>query len=122
MQTPEFIFDLIDRELRNVHVKLITDICNKYHLNSEEVIDEFLPIPKTKVVVSVITKKKHTPVTDNLRCQARIWNRGKGGQCQIKSKEGEQYCHFHCKSRKYGDIKDPVPRDLYPKNASSIYK
>lgn len=130
MQTPAFIFGLLDAELRRVHVELLKNVATKYKLDHDSLVQEFLPQEKldklvdkrtTTTEVYVKHKKVAHPPPES-RCMARIYNRGKGGQCTKSRSESGDLCALHCKYLKHGKITDPVPRELFPFHASAIYK
>lgn len=133
MDTPAFIFGLIDEELKRIKIDLLKNVATKYNLELSELISEFIEDKKEKIVppkeVKITVKKTLTPrkpVEKDLRCMARIWNRGKGGQCsKYRSVMNNKLCEFctnHLYYQKHGRIDEAVPRDLFPFKASALYK
>lgn len=131
MKTPQFIFDLLDGELRRVHVELLEKVAAKYGLDHAKLVEEFVPVPTTKMVpsndVEITIHKKWKPKPlpmDEDRCQARIWNRGRGGQCTRprKTEKSECYCIYHEKHRRYGDIREAPDLTQFPKKHTILYK
>lgn len=142
MDTPQFIFELFEKELRNIQISLLRKVATSKGLDLEELINDFLPkeltlIPNTKTIIHV--KKKNAPPlppAPELRCMARVWNRGKGGQCirnrgelsncnansNVNNKQFSDYCSQHEKNRKHGRIDEPPSKDIFPKEAKSLYK
>jgi hypothetical protein len=136
METPQFIFELFEKELRNIQISLLRKVATSKGLDVEELINEFLPkelklVPNTKTVIHV--KKKNAPPTPpapEVRCMARVWNRGKGGQCirnrgeitNDNHKQVSEYCSQHEKNRKHGRIDEPPSKEIFPKEAKSLYK
>ena len=137
MDTPQFIFELFEKELRTIQISLLAKVAISHGLNHAELIEEFIPsrlilIPNTKTRVQV----KKTNVTPSIpppenRCMARVWNRGKGGQCirsrgVIDNKSAAaiecEYCSQHQKNRKHGRIDEPPSKEIFPKEAKSLYK
>ena len=138
MDTPQFIFELFEKELRNIQISLLRKVATSKGLDLEELINDFLPkeltlVPNTKTVIHV--KKKNAPAlppTPELRCMARVWNRGKGGQCirnrveiinsNVNNKLLSEYCSQHEKNRKHGRIDEAPSKEIFPKEAKSLYK
>ena len=127
-QTPQFILELLEKELRRVQSDLLEKVATKYNLDHAELVESFLPkqlkVCPTKDVAITVTKK-HTPLAPapaEVRCMARIWNRGKGGQCTRARREDSEYCTHHMHNRKHGKIEDVLPRQLYPAHSSALYK
>lgn len=125
--TPEFIFDILSDELRKDKISLLEKVATKYKLNLNELISEFIEpeeiIPKTKISINIEKKlEPRKPPTEN-RCMARIWGRGKGGQCTRKCCEsGGEYCSQHISIRKHGRIDESVPKEKFPQKSKCLYK
>ena len=132
MNTPKYIFDILQDELRLQQVSLLKKIATKYNIPEDELI-ELLPkqpkiIPKTAISITVEKKiePKKTPPT-NCRCCARIWGRGKGGQCTRKcfiddNDNQTEYCLQHQNNRKHGRIDEDFPKEVFPRKETSLYK
>jgi hypothetical protein len=129
MDAPSFIFDLFEKELKNIQSELLCKVATKYGLDEDELITTFLEDNKLKLIPNnnitvVITKKKHKDKDQDdegrCRCRARVWNRGKGGQCTRYVQEGN-YCAQHTAHRKHGTIDDKADPKIFPKNPTAIY-
>lgn len=109
--------------------KLLQKVANKYQLSHQTLLEEFLPDPTLHLIPAscenIVVKKKQTrkqPTPEDERCCARIWNRGKGGQCTKRQVDGSDYCKAHLSNRKHGDFRDAVPREIYPHRSAVYYK
>lgn len=131
MDAPSFIFDMFEKELKRMQTDLLLKVATKYNLNEDELIATFVKetqltiVPNNNVTVVVhkkINKLHKPPVNMENRCCARIWNRGKGGQCTRQACDNSQYCSQHKEHRKHGDITDRVDAKLFPKNPTALYK
>lgn len=127
MDVPAFIFDLLNQELQRVQEELLERVAEKYRLSSKELVQEFLtpleivPEKKEKVIVCKKQKGRALP-PDETRCNARIWNRGKGGQCTRFRKEGNAFCCQHLEKRKHGTIGEQAPREVFCHTTKILYK
>ena len=129
MDAPNFIFELFQNELENMQKTLIHKIATKYNLDEAEIVSEFVParslklIPNTKVSV-VVKKKLETKQVPELknRCVARVWNRGKGGQCTRLKHEDCEYCAQHKINRKHGRIDEKAEKSIFPQSSHAVYK
>lgn len=128
MDTPQFIFDLFEKELRAIQISLLKKVAISRGLNHEELVEEFIPskltlVPNTKTRVQVKkTNAPPAPPSAENRCMGRVWNRGKGGQCIRNRGESCEYCSQHLKNRKHGRIDESPSKDIFPKEAKSLYK
>jgi hypothetical protein len=141
MEAPQFIFELFEKELRAIQIKLLGKVATAKGLDPEDLIEEFLPEHGLRLILntktSIQVKKKNAPSAPppaESRCMARVWNRGKGGQCvrprssgATAAKSGEnvsksEYCSQHAKNRKHGRIDEPPGKEVFPKEAKSVYK
>lgn len=132
MDVPQFIFELFEKELKNIQKDLLKKVATKYNLNYDNLIQEFIPNTLTLVSntkTSIEIKKKNvsfTPPTCDKRCMARVWNRGKGGQCiryRINDTNNNyEYCSQHQKNRKHGRIDELPNQNIFPKDSKAIYK
>jgi hypothetical protein len=131
MEVPQFIFELFEKELRSIQIELLKKVATKHGLNIEEVVADFLPehlkiVPNTKTRIQV--KKKHAPAEPpkaEVRCMARVWNRGKGGQCmreRLNNTRKCEYCSQHEKNRKHGRIDEQPSQKIFPQKANAVYK
>ena len=124
MDTPAFIFELLNKELQSIQEKMCREIAEKYNLDFAEVSRPYLTIIKEteeKVFICKKTKGRKVP-GEEARCNARVWNRGKGGQCCRSQKDGTLFCAQHSEVRKHGVITDTPKREIFPKKTRIIYK
>ena len=131
MDAPNFIFEMLEEELIRIQKELLIKVATKYNLQCEDLIDEFI-VNRTKLIpttsVSVIVKKevpRKTVIDDPLRCVARIWNRGKGGQCtraRLCGSHSSMFCSQHIDNHKHGCIHEPINKKQFPKEPTSVYK
>lgn len=130
MDAPSFIFDMFEQELKRMQTELLSKVATKYNLNEAELLETFVNGTKLTIVpnnsVTVVVHKKvnnlnKQAVPADSRCSARIWNRGKGGQCTRHVCEQGRYCAQHSENRKHGDITDSVDSKLFPKNPTALY-
>ena len=124
MDTPAFIFELLNKELQSIQEKMCREISEKYNLDFEEVSKPYLTIIKEseeKIFICKKTKTRKVPDSDE-RCKARVWNRGNGGQCCRSQKDGTIFCAQHSKDRKHGIISDKPDRSIFPRKTQIIYK
>jgi hypothetical protein len=126
-EIPQYIFGVLDKELFDIQYQLICKISAEYNLNVEEVVSKCLPQkqstniqPLTTKKIEVIAKKNAPPpLEDELRCTARIWNRGRGGQCTRARMKGCDLCGNHRKLLEthgklhHGRIHQPPPMDVF---------
>jgi hypothetical protein len=127
MDVPSFLFELLEKELTNIQEKLLEKVAKKYDLSETELKEEFLtplkviPNTNTKVVICKKQKGRKIPL-DECRCMARIWNRGKGGQCTRKRKGENEYCCQHIEKRKHGDIREMPSKKVFCHKTKILYK
>jgi len=130
---PQFVFDLLNQELLRIQRELLEKVATKYELDCSELLREFLPgihdhehtnmTLQDEVRITVKKTLKPRPVAGaDSRCLARVWNRGRGGQCTRSRRDGCDFCTSHTSSQKHGRIDDKVPRDLFPFRATALYK
>lgn len=131
MDIPHYIFDILNKELIDLQKELLKKVATKYILDYETLVNDFIEStannikPNTNIQIQV---KKHIIRKNNIdpenRCQARIWNRGKGGQCTKKRMDIVDclYCKQHLTNRKHGSIKDPPDLKLFPLHSCALYK
>lgn len=124
MDTPAFIFELLNNELQTIKEKMCREIATKYNLDFEEVSKPYLTIIKEsdeKIFICKKTKSRKLP-DDEERCKARVWNRGKGGQCCRCRKDDTLFCMQHSEMRKHGVITDAPNRKIFPRKTRILYK
>ena len=130
MEAPSYLFDLFEIELRRLQEDLLKNVATKYKLDSDKLIDEFIPhssqleiIPDNKLAIKVQRINNTRSVSNNdQRCMARIWNRGKGGQCtRIRTKNCD-LCTQHTNNLKHGRFDQEVNRDIFVKKSTVLYK
>lgn len=128
MDTPSYLWNLLEEEILRIERDILKKVATKYNLDYEEIQKEFLNEPMKMIPnkdVSIVIKKEVKPKTKiekENQCCARVWNRGKGGQCTRKKKDGEDYCTQHINNRKHGDITDKPDRAIFPKKSNALYK
>jgi hypothetical protein len=124
MDTPAFVFDLLNKQLLDVQKDMLTKISIKYNIDIDDLTKEFLGNLNIvtenveKVVIFKKQKPKDIPKPES-RCTARVWNRGKGGQC---TRHGSPFCKQHTQKRKHGLITDPPPMDIFSNKSNTVYK
>ena len=126
---PQYIFDLLQNELIEYNKKILMKIAQKHELDEADILAEFLPkqlklIPNEKETIEIVHKNepRKPPKVESERCMARIWNRGKGGQCiRLKLKECD-FCSQHKEKNKHGRIDQEVPRELFQTQSNVLYK
>jgi hypothetical protein len=128
MDAPNFIFEMLEEEIIRIQKELLIKVARKYSMDEEDLIREFV-VDRVKLVptknVTVVVKKeitRKTVVDETSRCMARIWNRGKGGQCTRARSCGTQFCSQHADNHKHGCINEQVNIKLFPKEPTALYK
>jgi len=127
MDVPTFLFDLLNQQLQTIQEGLLTKVAARYQLDVELLKQEFLesltlvPEKTEKVIICKKQKGRRLP-GDEHRCNSRIWNRGKGGQCTRFRKEGAEFCCQHIEKRKHGIIHDDPPKEVFQHNTKILYK
>ncbi len=127
MNTPAFVFDILNNELQKIQITMLEGISKKYNIDIDELKKEFIKplrvIPeKTEKVVILRKQKGRKMPSDEERCVARIWNRGKGGQCSRPSKNEQPFCCQHRQHRKHGTIDEPPSDKIFNNKKSVVYK
>lgn len=125
--TPSFVFTILNKELYEIQRRLLENVAKDHNLNAEDLITTYLKDPlsvtpntTTKVEVVRRAAPKTLPKTEE-RCMARIWNRGKGGQCTRRRTEGD-YCTAHAHDgTRHGRIDHPPPEHIFGK-IRAVYK
>lgn len=131
MDAPNFIFEMLEEEIIRIQTEVLDKVATKYNLNAEDLISEFV-VNKVKLIptnnITVVVKKeilRKVVVDDTSRCMARIWNRGKGGQCtraRLCGTQHSMFCSQHVDNHKHGCIHEPVNKKLFPKEPTALYK
>lgn len=129
MDVPSFVFQLLQEEICDIQRKLLERVAERYMIPPEDLIDEFvngkgvqiLPEKKEKVVICKKQKGRAVP-EDEHRCYARVWNRGKGGQCTRKKVLGSEYCYQHVEERRHGNMGEVAPAKIFRNKTKVIYK
>jgi hypothetical protein len=131
MEAPNFIFKLFEKEIIRIQTELLENVATKYDMDKDALIQEFIGgvtlVPSSKINIVVHKQlNPRTPPNEDNRCRARIWNRGRGGQCmrsRIDSNGDEcKYCYQHATRRKLGTIDEPPDKSQFPKTPTSLYK
>jgi len=131
MDIPHYIFDILNKELIDLQKELLKKVAIKYNIDYNTLINDFIEAecknvkPNTSIQIQVkkqIVRKNI--VEPEIRCMARIWNRGKGGQCTKKRMDINEclYCKQHLSNRKHGSIKEPPDLNLFPFQSCALYK
>jgi hypothetical protein len=120
---PEFLVALLDGELRKMQESLLKRVAVEYNLDEAQLIAKMLPQTPLHIVpdnVHVVRKMKpKVPPTPDERCQARIWNRGKGGQCTRHQNDVSKLCTHHHKEYeekghlRHGWIHDTPNKEIF---------
>lgn len=122
---PDFLMSLLENELRSLQENLLRKVAAAYNLDDKEMIDRFLPptplqiIPDSVKIVRKPCPRAEVPL--EARCKARIWNRGRGGQCTRGAKTEDGLCTHHYKEQeqdgklRHGWIHDPPSKELFGK-------
>lgn len=127
MDAPQYLWGLLERELRRSHRELLSKVATKHNLSLEDLERDFLPstiefVPNKKVAITIRKKLAPSPpAPEESRCHARVWNRGKGGQCTRKCADASEYCSQHKDQRKHGDMREKPPRHMYPAQKRTLY-
>lgn len=124
MNVPAFLFDCLQQELYSLQLTLLEKVATKYDLPLEELQTLIQPTSlDTQSNVYICKKQKGKPIPEiDQRCMARIWNRGKGGQCTRTRLEECQFCCQHKNKQKHGIITDKPPLEVYNKSVKVLYK
>lgn len=107
---PDFLMGLLEDELRSLQEKLLKRVAKEYEIDEHDLITRMLPMRPLKVTpdhIQVVRKAPRKDVLDpDERCKARIWNRGRGGQCTRAAKTEEGLCtHHHKEMEKEGTLR-----------------
>lgn len=125
MEVPSFIFECLEKELFQIQYNLLQKVATKHNLNLEELQKDFLqPVEVSAEEQAYICKRqrrKQLPDPEK-RCIARVWNRGKGGQCTRIKCDGEDLCKQHLGGCKHGVIGDMPPKQVFGKSIRALYK
>lgn len=124
-EIPNYIFQILDKELYDMQRDLLSRVAKEYTLDAEQLIEKFLTDPlkisspsDQKIEVTRKVNPKPPPA-DEERCTARVWNRGRGGQCTRKRCDDEGLCGHHKRLLEkngklhHGRITDAPPRDVF---------
>lgn len=95
---PEFLFALLEQELRKVQLDLLKRVAKEYDINEQDLINRMIPENPVHVLperIKIVRRPNlKAPIEADLRCQARIWNRGRGGQC-TRNATNDKLCRQH---------------------------
>ncbi len=98
-EVPEFLFALLEQELRKVQIDVLKKVAKEYELNEDELIDRILPTKPIHIMperIKIVRRPAlKPPIEADDRCQARIWNRGRGGQCTRNATTADRLCRQH---------------------------
>lgn len=111
---------------------LLSKVAKAYQLDEQQLIDTFLVDPlkvaspsEQKIEVTRKLNPKPLPNEDE-RCNARVWNRGRGGQCTRKKCDDEGLCGHHKRLLEkngklhHGTMQTPPPRDVFVATQSNV--
>lgn len=127
MSLPAFIFNQLQDELYSIQMQLLEKVSNTYDIPMDELVVQFLsplkiiPESSEKIFISKKYKGRKLPIPQD-RCQAIIWNRGKGGQCTRSKCEGKEFCKQHTEYLKFGKITDIPLEKQFNQPIRAIYK
>jgi hypothetical protein len=127
MKTPAFVFNTLQQELQDIQVKLLENISKTYDIPLEELKEQFLsdlkivPEAKDKIYICKKYKSRRLPMEED-RCQALIWNKGKGGQCSRPKYEYFDFCKQHKDHLCFGCVEKPKQEDKFAIQDRAIYK
>ena len=134
MDLPNFLFQILEKELQDIQCQLLEKVANKYSLDFNTLKSEFIkPLTlvshqggtKIKVIRQQNSRKK--PDSEE-RCNARIWNRGLGGQCSRKKCKDYELCSQHQseldkqKILRHGYYTDSPPMCVFTGIHKTLYK
>lgn len=128
---PGEILNLFQSEVNKIVEKAVKKICDEYDIDFEEA-KELVDIKLTPNIENLhITKKRQPNISKEDRCLARQIRPFGVKQCDLRKKDGQDFCKIHQKCHdnntlKYGKIDDPLPIDLDDyflkfKNKNKIY-
>lgn len=126
-EIPGFIYTILNKELYDIQRRLLERVAIENDLDPENLIEKYLKdplaiVPNTTTKVEVVKRAapKQVP-SDSERCMARVWNRGKGGQC-TRRRNGCEFCmgHQNC-GIKHGRIDEPPPTHIFGRTRA-VYK
>ena len=127
---PEFVFTLLNKELYDIQCRLLERVAADHGMDHTDLVERYLRdpleiVPNTKTKVEVVRRQDPRPPPEPCqRCMARIWNRGKGGQCTRRRAGEGDYCANHAKGPlRHGRIDERAPKEVFrPSASSSLYK
>lgn len=126
--TPQYIFEILQNELYEHNKEILRKLCKEYKLNENDIFSKFLSkelnIIEDKNISIEITRKNSPKkqIEENIRCMARVWNRGQGGQCTRAKLKNCDFCTQHKEKQKHGRIDESVPREIFQKSSNVLYK
>lgn len=135
MNIPSFLMTILEQELYDIQAKLLRKVAEDHGLDAEVLIQQYLKkalcvVPNSETRVDIIRRNSPRPVTsEEDRCIARVWNRGRGGQCSRKCQEEYgPYCTQHGrelkekKSLRHGTIQENPPKEVFaPRSYKTVF-
>lgn len=119
VELPSLVIKLFQAEIAEIQASLITEISADYNLDRDELINRYIELESNmEIISSKIMKlsitKCQPEIESEVRCNARIWNKGMGARCKRKQQESSNLCKFHKIKHdndqlKYGLISEPRP-------------
>ena len=102
----------------NIQKSIDNDTVNE---NNSKLIDHKSVINKNTSNENTSNENKNIE-KESKKCMARIWNRGKGGQCSRNKVGNNDFCKQHIECRKHGRIDENIDRNIFVKNSKVLYK
>lgn len=126
---PSFIFTVLNKELFEIQSELLRKVAADYSLDATEIVQKYLrdplsitPNAKTKVEIVKRVDPKPPPEAEK-RCMARVWNRGRGGQCsRARSADSDLCSHHQNGTLRHGRIDSKPPTHVFGGGASGRQK
>jgi hypothetical protein len=131
-EVPSFILTVLDKEIRAIQCDMLERVARDYGLDANELVQKYAQsaapcsvVPNTKTKIEIRRKVVQSVPDAEHRCMARIWNRGKGGQCSKRRAESSDFCTNHTKGElHHGRIDVPPPFSVFgaSNRKRAIYK
>lgn len=126
---PSFIFTVLNKELFEIQSELLQRVALDHGLDATELVKKYLADPitivpnaKTKVEIVKRVDPKPPPEAEK-RCMARVWNRGRGGQCsRARTTESDLCTHHQNGTLRHGRIDEKPPTHVFGGGATARQK
>lgn len=120
---PLFVKDLLKQEINNIKLNLLKKISEDYDIDEDELKERYAcdveMISKSLENVEITKKHKYgSKVPNDMRCNARVWNKGSGGRCK-RSINKNKLCTLHNRyiekngKLKYGLITEKKSKEVF---------